>query len=158
MRKNYNRESAVAYAQKFALSHNPAYYHFGGIGGDCTNFISQCVFAGSGVMNYNDTYGWYYTSPSFRSPSWTSVEHFQKFLLTNVGVGPFGKLVSKNELEVGDIIQLKQINRYNHTLIITKIQGNEIYICAHSTDALNRNLNSYPYKQIAYIKILGVRV
>ena len=53
----YNREAAVAYAHRWAYFRNPAYFDYSGIGGDCTNFASQCVFAGAGVMNFTPTYG-----------------------------------------------------------------------------------------------------
>ena len=49
---SYNREKAVSYAEKWAFSRNPRYMSFDGIGGDCTSFVSQCLYAGSGVMNY----------------------------------------------------------------------------------------------------------
>ena len=45
--KEYNRASAVAYARRWALSRNPLFTNFAGRGGDCTNFISQCVYAGT---------------------------------------------------------------------------------------------------------------
>ena len=51
MIKEYDRTKAITYAQNWALKSNPAFYHFGGKGGDCTNFISQCLLAGGGVMN-----------------------------------------------------------------------------------------------------------
>ena len=38
----YDRGKAVAYAHKWAFGRNPAYYNFDKIGGDCTNFTSQC--------------------------------------------------------------------------------------------------------------------
>ena len=38
-----NLEKELDYAQKWALSRNPAYYNFDDIGGDCTNFVSQCL-------------------------------------------------------------------------------------------------------------------
>ena len=41
--KEYNREHALQYAKKWALSRNPLCYNFSGIGGDCTNFVSQCL-------------------------------------------------------------------------------------------------------------------
>jgi hypothetical protein len=41
----YDRARALAYAEKWALSRNPAYFSFDGLGGDCTNFISQCLYA-----------------------------------------------------------------------------------------------------------------
>ena len=43
----YNREAAVAYAQKWWNSHNPKFPVFDV---DCTNFISQCLFAGGAPM------------------------------------------------------------------------------------------------------------
>lgn len=157
MIKEYDRKSAVDYAKTYALTPNPAYYHFAGIGGDCTNFVSQCLYAGSKIMNYDEYNGWYYINSYMRSPSWTGVKFFQDFILKNKSIGPFGTLVKKEELELGDIIQLKQQNVYNHSLIITKIIDNEIFISSHSSDELNRPLKTYNYNEIAYIKILGIR-
>lgn len=42
---SYDRNSAIAYAKKWALSQNPRYYNFDPVGGDCTSFISQCLYA-----------------------------------------------------------------------------------------------------------------
>lgn len=42
----YDREKAVAYAHKWAYGRNPAYADFSAMGGDCTNFLSQCLHAG----------------------------------------------------------------------------------------------------------------
>jgi hypothetical protein len=53
----YDRAAAVAYARKWALSRNPAYYDYDPLGGDCTNFASQCVLAGGGVMNLSPRSG-----------------------------------------------------------------------------------------------------
>ena len=44
-------ERAVAYARRWALDRNPLFVDFTGQGGNCTNFVSQCVLAGSCVMN-----------------------------------------------------------------------------------------------------------
>ncbi|MEG0115374.1 MAG: amidase domain-containing protein, partial [Hydrogenoanaerobacterium sp.] len=48
----YDREKAIQYAHTWAYFRNPAYYNFEEIGGDCTNYASQCLYAGAGVMNY----------------------------------------------------------------------------------------------------------
>ena len=64
--KEYNRENAVKYAEKWAYSRNPRYYNFDSIGGDCTSFVSQCVFAGSNTMNYTKNTGWYYNSIRYK--------------------------------------------------------------------------------------------
>ena len=50
---------------------NPKYYNFQNIGGDCTNFASQVLYAGSGIMNYTPTFGWYYINVNDRAPAWT---------------------------------------------------------------------------------------
>ena len=77
----YDRSAVVSYAQKWAKGRNPAYYDFEKLGGDCTNFASQCILAGSGVMNFKYPLGWFYRSPFERAPSWTSVQFLQNFLL-----------------------------------------------------------------------------
>ena len=62
----YNRRAAVAYAHKWAYSRNPAFYDFSEIGGDCTNFASQCLYAGTGIMNFTPEFGWYYIDATDR--------------------------------------------------------------------------------------------
>lgn len=157
MLRPYNRQKAVEYARKWALSSNPNFYHFGGIGGDCTNFISQCLYAGSGVMNNDYIKGWYYYSIAQRSPSWTSVGYLFKYLTRINGVGPMAEVVNRAQVEAGDLVQLRQNNsHFNHTLIITEILNGEIYVCAHSDDALDRKLSSYSYKEIMFLHIKGV--
>lgn len=154
----YNRQKAVEYAVTWALKRNPNYYHFGGLGGDCTNFISQCLHAGGAVMNYDKYDGWYYISINSRSPSWTGVQFFQKFLINNKKTGPYATISPIGDLEIGDIIQLRQ-NPYNfnHTLIISKIENGEIFVCAHSNDALNKPLSSYYFLETLGLHIEGVR-
>ena len=74
----YNRNLAATYARKWALGRNPQYYNYDKLGGDCTNFISQCLFAGKMEMNYRG-YGWYYRNANEKSPSWTGVEFLYDF-------------------------------------------------------------------------------
>lgn len=156
--REYNREAAVAYAQKWALSRNPAYADFEEMGGDCSNFISQCLYAGAGIMNYAPTYGWFYRSLNDRAPAWTSVRYLHRFLTTNKGVGPHGHEVSPEEMLLGDIIQM-QIDQddFQHTAMVTEKKNGFLYVSAHTYDALNRRLSSYAYKKIRFIHIDGVR-
>ena len=71
----YDRSAAVRYAARWAYGRNPAYMNFTGIGGDCTNFVSQFIYAGAGVMNYTPDFGWYYISPDNRAAAWTGVTY-----------------------------------------------------------------------------------
>ena len=101
--KPYNRENALAYARKYAFSQNSYFANFAGIGGNCTNFVSQSIYAGSCEMNYKPTFGWYFISLDDRSPSWTGVEYFYNFMVQNEDVGPFGRPAQSDELEIGDV-------------------------------------------------------
>ena len=157
LEKEYQRERAVMYAKKFALERNPLYFTFAGIGGNCTNFVSQCVLAGSCVMNFTPVYGWFYLSSSRRSASWTGVDFFYDFMTTNTDVGPFGGEIALADAQLGDIIQLSNGVNFYHSLIITKIEGEEYYVCANSNDALDRPLSSYEYASLRVIQIKGVR-
>ncbi|MBR3965635.1 MAG: amidase domain-containing protein [Clostridia bacterium] len=157
--KPYDRMRAVQYAKKWALSRNPLFTDFTGQGGNCTNFVSQSVLAGSCAMNFTPTFGWYFVSSSDRSPSWTGVEFFYDFMVNNEGVGPFMREVSRPEVEIGDVIQLaNNTGDFYHTLMVTGFDGNEILVSAQSDDSLDRPLSSYNYATLRFLKVLGVRV
>ena len=154
----YNRAAAVEYAKKWALSRNPAYYSFDGIGGDCTGFVSQSVYAGAGVMNYTPTYGWYYISPDDRAPAWTGVEYFFNFITENQGPGPYGEETPLSSARLGDVIQLgDREGGFYHSMIICGFRGRTPLICAHSQDAYMRPLTAYRAARVRYIHIIGVR-
>ncbi len=156
--KEYNRQRAVEYAARWAFDRSPLFESYNGIGGDCTNFISQCVYAGSCVMNYIRDFGWYYISPTNRAPAWTGVEFFYNFLTGNDGVGPFAEEVSEGLLQEGDVIQLGgEDGDYYHTLIVTGFEPNGYLVSAHSNDAFDRPLYTYDYTRIRFLHILGVR-
>ena len=153
----YDRRRAVAYARRWALGRNPAYYDFSELGGDCTNFASQSIFAGAGVMNYTPTVGWYYVSPDERAPAWTGVEFLYNFLVGNTSVGPFGREVSWLEALPGDVVQLGDATGdFYHTPVITAIRPT-ILVCAHSYDALDVPLSGYDAAKVRFIRIDGVR-
>ena len=161
---SYNREYAVAYARRWALTRNPLFIDFTGIGGNCTNFVSQCLLAGSSVMDFTPTFGWYYRSPEDRAPAWSGVEQLYDFI-TGSGdfadmqpQGPYGmQAQNRNQVEVGDVVQLANSEGdFYHTLIISGFSGNDILVCAQSDDALDRPLSSYNYASLRIIHIMGV--
>lgn len=158
----YNRKAAVNYALKWALKRNPEYYDFEEIGGDCTNFTSQCLYAGSGVMNYTPDTGWYYISLQKRSAAWTGVGYLYNFLINNKTAGPYGRDLPLQQAELGDIIQLSFDGlEYTHSLLIVDIgfspSAGNILIACHTYDSLYRPLDSYLYQSLRLIHIDGVR-
>ena len=157
----YDREQAVAYARKWALSRNPAYYSYDRIGGDCTNFASQCIYAGSGVMDYTPTFGWYYIDGNRKSPAWSGVQYLYNYLLRPHNHGPVAVETGIEDLQPGDIIQLATVkNHYHHTPVVLEIRGtptpDNIFIAAHSDDALMRPLSSYPIRKARFLHITHV--
>ncbi|MCI8309904.1 MAG: amidase domain-containing protein [Clostridia bacterium] len=154
----YNRQKAIEYAKKWAFKRNPNYYNFDSIGGDCTNFISQCLYEGSKTMNYTNTYGWYYKSANDKSPSWTGVQFLYNFLINNKGLGPIANVSNQTDVQIGDIIQLSFDNTtFSHSLIIVEKENNKTLVASHTFDTYGRNINSYSYKKIRFIHILGVQ-
>ncbi len=152
---NYNRKSALDYAEKWSRARNNNYLNFDGIGGDCTNFASQCLFAGVGIMNYEKDTGWYYNSPDDRAAAWSGAEYFRRFMIHNKGEGPFATAVSVSNLETGDFIILNNGIEYYHTLIVTGFELGTPLVAAHTDDAYMRNLNTYHYISAQGIHIIG---
>ena len=161
--QDYDRKAAVLYAHAWAYGRNPAFYDYEQVGGDCTNFASQCIFAGSGIMNYTPTFGWYYISVSDRAPAWTGVQYLYNFLTTNEGVGPYGREVPIEQAQPGDVVQLALTRvEYQHTPVIVSVGGeiptlDNIHIAAHTNDCDCRPLSSYNFRSIRFIHIEGVR-
>lgn len=152
----YRREAALQYAERWALGRNPRYLDFEKLGGDCTNFASQCIYAGSGVMNYTPVMGWYYNSSSDRSPSWTGVSYLYNFLVGNKSVGPYAAETNQAGVQPGDIVQLGNANGFYHSPVIVAVEGSRIYVAAHSFDAYMRPLDSYIYERVRFLHIRGV--
>lgn len=140
---SYDRKAAVEYASKWAIGRNPAYYNFDKIGGDCTNFASQCIFAGCKTMNYAKDVGWYYISLNNRAAAWTDAQFLYNFLVRNEKNGPFAKEVTLDRLSEGDLVQLFNGREHYHSLVVMKIERGEIFVGAHSNDVHMYPLRNY---------------
>ena len=147
----YDREAALSYAHKWAYERNPEYYDFDGLGGDCTNFVSQVLAAGGAEQNYSQN-GWYFNSINDRSPSWSGVDELYEFLVSEHDVGPRARVVDVSEAMAGDIVQLGSFeNGYYHSLII--VDPENMLVAAHTVDSDYRPLSSYNYD---YFRVLHV--
>ena len=92
------------------------------------------------------------------------MEFLYNFLIKNKGVGPYGKDITNNmtNLQIGDIAQISFDGiKYEHTTIIVKIENptniDKIYTASHTYDTFEKQLGSYQYSKIRFIKIQGVR-
>lgn len=158
----YNRLKAVEYAQTWWNARNPNYYNFDSLGGDCTNFVCQCLVAGGIEMLINIYDGWFYKSLDYRSASFTGVNEFYNFAIANNNKsGVKAKVCNISNVEIGDVIQLKQTpNGYNHTLIVTKVNNanivtnKDVFVTAHTNNCFNKCLMDYPYISYRCLKIV----
>ena len=164
--KPYNRERAVEYARTWANSRNPLFFDFTGGGGNCTNFVSQCLLAGGLVMNPEETFGWYYIDVNNRAPSWTGVREFYEFMC-GLGdfspkmdrQGPFCEEVARERVEIGDVVQLANGRGiFYHSLLVSGFENGDILVSAQSNDALDRPLSTYNYATARFLHVLGVNI
>lgn len=163
----YDRIGATQYARGWALSRNPKFQDYEEWGGNCTNYISQCVNAGGIPM---DSYGdnvmkkWYWYSDKKRTPSWTAAQPFFEYFTrnNNDNTNNFGVYATESnyeEMELGDIVQLIKDGKAYHTMIITGIlfDGDEVYdylISQNTYDLLDYPL-SLKVGERRYLKIFG---
>lgn len=161
--KPYDRASAVAYAHKWAFGRNPRYYDFQHIGGDCTNFASQVLYAGSGVMNPTPTLGWYYYNSYNRAPAWTGVKYLYGFLTNNQGPGPVAIETDLSRVKPGDIIQLSFDGvTFGHSPVVVSVGSppspSNILVAAHTYDVDYHHLSQYSYQKARVLHITHVNV
>ncbi len=159
--QDYDWQAAVQYAHRWAYGRNPAFYDYEDLGGDCTNFASQCVFAGSSIMNFTPTFGWYYIDANQKAPAWTGVEYFWNFFTRKTfSVGPVGDPSSLEAIRPGDIVQLSfKGGSFQHSPVVVSV-GTEptlenVLVAAHSYDADNRPLSTYEFRDIRFLHITG---
>lgn len=159
--QDYDREAVVLYAHQWAYGRNPRYYDYEQLGGDCTNFASQCVYAGSGIMNFTPTFGWYYIDADQKAPAWTGVPYFYNFLTRSTfSVGPVGELCRVEDLRPGDVVQFSfDGETFRHTPVVVAVgqpaSPEMILLAAHSYDADFRPLSTYEYRVLRPIHITG---
>ena len=162
----YDRVKAVEYAKKWAYDRNPNYYNFNELGGDCTNFISQCLFNGCSIMNYTNVYGWYYKNLNDRSPAWTGVNELRNFLINNNGEngivgngnGPFARISNLTNAQIGDVIQLYNGYEYYHSLMIVGFNSLEPLIASHTENRFNYPLYNYNFNDLVVLHVEGARI
>lgn len=173
----YNRNGAVAYAQRWATAdppyNHPPYDDFTNYGGDCTNFVSQAIHEGGNapMVYYSDcgencvgTLGWFYTDVNHRANAWTDVTALHDFInqywvWPRPGVddpdgpgGPEGCDVSKDSAQPGDIIQYEWTGgaQWDHSVIIVDSidMGNgDMY---HLVAGHTPDVDNYPYYSFHY--------
>jgi hypothetical protein len=149
-RKRYDREKAVAYADKYAgiawgAGNNHRYnrkyndYHY--LGGDCTNFASQVLGdkeEGGGLPMQG---GWRYINRQGGSTAWVQTDALKNFLLWS----GYGKIIARGSLP--DLI--KPTSRYPQGALAELEPGDLIGYEAHGdvdhfSVVVAQDSNGYP--------------
>ena len=145
-RNSYNREKAVQYADKYCgaswgsgnnFKYNKIYQDFNGIGGDCTNFISQVLGdkkEGGGLPLGG---GWHCEYRKFgkaeASRAWVNADGLKDYLIYSgrgnvIKKGNFKELSitsdakiepAINKLKLGDLIAYEKKGDIDHFAVIT---------------------------------------
>jgi hypothetical protein len=160
----YSRVGAVNYAVKYALNPNPYYKYFSltNTGGDCCNFLSQCLLAGGVPMNSS---WWYRHGGGLNarydtwSMTWSVANSLYLFLKSNQALNKPGikglEVNNPSTLELGDLLFYEENSGHIfHSAIVTGGSNNDILISQHSNEALNiPYLKSWSAKRIHFLKI-----
>lgn len=172
----YDREKAVAYSYKWISENgparNPEFTDYAEYGGNCQNYVSQCVLAGGVPMDYMGEYEaqwkWYgeeinvYEEQAGRSGAWAGTEYFYNYCIVNTGFG----LVAQTDMNIfaakpGDVMQYVVDGWTKHSVVVSKIirdnSGNvvEILVNSNTTDRKDFPLTAYGYTDIRLIRIIG---
>ncbi len=147
-----NRQAIIDYAYKYWSNYNSSYRTFSD--NDCTNFVSQSLFAGGWTQisgAYDSISAWYYGNLN-QSYTWTSAGHLYAF--TKNGRASLANNIS--ELQPGDFLQAdwNKDGWMDHAMIVTsKDSKGNIYLTAHTNNRkdlpfwqMPSNANYYGWK------------
>lgn len=166
----YNRSDAVKYARTYALTPNPNFRYLtshGDGGGDCSNFISQCLLAGGAHMDFSSQKPWWYKRGYNRlhdtwSVSWAVAHSLYWTLKSRNELKLPGlktiEVPDVSSLELGDIIQYENKNGViYHSTIITDFtfdKGIKLpLISQHTFDAMNISYVKPAAKKAHFMKV-----
>lgn len=184
--EEYNRIGAYNWAKEHWKNYSSAYVNLGDQtweGGDCTNFVSQCLRAGNAWNDTSGLYQWYYkkgpsgTSADNYSWTWSMAKGLNHILLGNYRInesGPKGteKVITGDTTytaEIGQLITYGDIIQYEwsptanigHSAIVVGMVYDSTYknyepvIATHTFDAWNLPWTKNAYKT-HFIHITGV--
>lgn len=184
---NYNRDAAYNWAHTYWNNYSTSYVNLGDQtweGGDCTNFVSQCLRASGASNDKTGSYQWYYdnkgtskTSDDSYSWTWSTARGLNYILLGNYKTNVYGpkgteKVISADSeynssfgqyLTYGDLIQYQWSASSNlkHSAIIVDMVYNstkeryEPVISTHTTDSWYLPWTKNAYKT-HFVHITGV--
>lgn len=160
----YNSSKSVKYARKWANDRNPLYNSYLS---DCTNFVSQCIYAGGEPMTkpgnmpdgvkettnywysvrYEDWHGNNFVYNWRESSSFIRVTDLYTYWVHKGAHAEYysNKTKLQNGVSIGNVVQLKNGDgKWFHSIIITGGEKGDRKYCGHSS-----NRKDEPVKNIS---------
>lgn len=166
----YDRQAALDYARRHVAARNPDWDDYGGMGGNCQNYVSQCLYAGGIPM---DTAGdavwkWYGgtvandNTAGGRSSSWSGVDEFLHYAGSNSGRG-LAALPGAPYLtgQPGDLIQMGENGSWRHVVIISQTVADDAgrtidyLVCSNTSNLENWPASLYGYPEQMLTRVAG---
>lgn len=140
----YRREEAVAYADRWWNGYNPEFEYFEV---DCTNFVSQCLFAGGAPIHYTGKResGWWYKGMvggcEMWSYSWAVANSMGWYFRSSTWGLTASEVARPEQLTLGDVIlyDWDGNGRFQHSTMVTAFDaGGMPLVNAHTVSARHR--------------------
>ncbi|MDI6916818.1 MAG: amidase domain-containing protein [Thermoplasmatales archaeon] len=122
----YDRTATVAYADLYWETYNPDYGNYAGVGGDCANFVSQCLITG-GISLWRGSDGNGYGLKLYANQSGTLINCDHLAANLNTYQRTFYSFI-ENCTAGGDL--------YRHAVIVVEGNGSGCKVNAHSSSHL----------------------
>ncbi|HEY0828473.1 MAG TPA: amidase domain-containing protein [Bacilli bacterium] len=140
----YDRHKVQQYADTWWDKSNPQYLSFGV---DCSNYVSQCLFAGGAPMHYTGKRetGWWYKGRTNHqehwSFSWAVAHSLQSYLSYSISGLRANVVDYADQLTIGDVIVYDWDGdaKYQHSAIVSAMdpQGQPL-VNAHTMNSKHR--------------------
>lgn len=141
----YNVSNAIAYADKYCINYNSAYNSYKGRGGDCANFVSQCLYAG-GFKQDSD---WFKHSVAWINVM-RQIAHFKEY--GNFLNAQNGNLIKGNPIYFdwnGDGV-------YDHaTICVGRNNNGTAILDSHTRDLYHATWTNWSFRRAATIQLHG---
>jgi len=138
----YDRAAVYDYTSIWWNDRNPLYFDYSDYGGDCANFVSQCIIAGGinllegtdgngfGVDNYGTMPFCDYLNLNLRNYQDTTVTYVVE-----------GSAYVPDEVTIGDVVIFGEDNADNweHAMVVISDNGNDVGLAGHSSNVWGRS-------------------
>ncbi|NQX26533.1 amidase domain-containing protein [Microbacteriaceae bacterium VKM Ac-2854] len=143
-------DAQLAYVDAHWSDYNSAEY---GVisGNDCMNFTSQSLIARGWAMDSE----WSYSASGGYSSAWASSTAFANYMAAHPERGTALSNTERDQVKVGDVVQFDWDGSgdWDHTGIVTRIDGGTIYYSSHTSDNNDQSIDSASAGRIGFWSI-----